>query len=130
MPSMPVPCRVRDRTVRWSWLVIGCTACGCSSTHVTRGGGGRDGSATTTCENMAGTWDVTACGVSGQCTIAQSTCALSVACSAFLVGQGTASGTITMDDFTFTSNDGSCTGTVSGTVLAGTCKDADGGSSC
>ncbi len=109
------------------WLVLGCTACACSSTNVTPVE--QDGS-TTTCEDLAGTWDVTGCGARGQCTVAQQTCSLSVVCSAFLIGEETATGTIDTDDFTFMSESGTCTGTVSGTVLAGTCTSAADGSSC
>lgn len=113
---MPLGRRVRERASSLTWLILACTACSCSSTSVKQAPA--DGG---NCENLAGTWNVSTCDTSGQCTIAQQGCALSVVCATFLLGQETATGTVDADNFTLTLTSGTCTGTVSGTVLAGTC---------
>ncbi len=103
--------------LRWVSSLVAISCCvACSSTATNEDptpasdGGVNDATndTSTSCDNIAGSWSVTACSVSGQCTIAQSGCAITVSCTALWVLSGTGTGTVEGDQLVIPLEGGAC----------------------
>jgi hypothetical protein len=93
------------------------------------GGVSSGGDAGTGCGTMAGAWDVTGMCGSDYCQVDQTGCALHILCNEDIDYQGTVMGA----SFTYSGTDSSgyvhtCTGTIQGTSLSGSCSVTNSGS--
>jgi hypothetical protein len=100
---------------------------GGSSSGSTSSSGGSSSGSGGSCPNIAGTWRVTgACG-SDSCVITQTNCSTNYSCSD---GAASYTGSVSGNSVSYsgTSADGipgTCTGTLDGTTLTGTCNTGD-----
>ncbi len=93
------------------------------------GAAGTDSGASTACGTMAGTWAYGGMCGANKCEVAQNGCALHILCNETIDYEGTVTGST----FTYAGKDGAgfvhtCTGSIAGTSLSGSCAVPSSGS--
>ena len=78
------------------------------------------------CADVSGTWAINGC-ATASCTVAQSGCSISLACTTVVLTMVDFTGTVDRSSVAF-ANDmgGSCEGTISGDQMIGTCTSETG----
>ena len=78
------------------------------------------------CADVSGTWTINGCATTG-CTVAQSDCSISLACTTVVLTTVDFTGTVNGSALNFADDmGGSCEGTIDGTQMIGTCTSETG----